>query len=49
MAGTGATGDVLRAMSVEDVPAVMAVQEPASVARLSGVFPQASRLDGVTR
>lgn len=40
MAGTGATGDVLRAMSVEDVPAVMAVQEPASVAGLSGVFPQ---------
>lgn len=31
---------VLREMRVEDVPAVMAVQEPASVAGLSGVFPQ---------
>lgn len=40
MAGTGTTGDVLREMFLEDVPAVMAVQEPASVAGLSGVFPQ---------
>ena len=31
---------VLREMRVEDVPAVMVVQEPASVAGLSGVFPQ---------
>ncbi|MCF6379783.1 GNAT family N-acetyltransferase [Nocardioides KLBMP 9356] len=33
---------VLRAMRVEDVPAVMAVQEPASIAGLSLVFPQDS-------
>lgn len=33
-------GSVLRGMRLEDVPAVMAVQEPASVAGLSGVFPQ---------
>ena len=33
-------GTVLRAMRTEDVPAVMAVQEPASVAGLSAVFPQ---------
>ena len=31
---------VLREMRVEDVDAVMAVQEPASVAGLSAVFPQ---------
>lgn len=31
---------VLREMRVADVPAVMAVQEPASIAGLSGVFPQ---------
>ncbi len=31
---------VLREMRPEDVPAVMAVQEPASIAGLSGVFPQ---------
>ena len=31
---------VLRRMLVDDVPAVMEVQEPASVAGLSGVFPQ---------
>jgi RimJ/RimL family protein N-acetyltransferase len=31
---------VLREMRVEDVPAVMAVQEPASIAGLSAVFPQ---------
>ena len=33
-------GGVLRPMRPEDVPAVMAVQEPASIAGLSGVFPQ---------
>ncbi len=32
---------VLREMTTKDVPAVMAVQEPASIAGLSGVFPQA--------
>lgn len=31
---------VLRPMRLDDVPAVMAVQEPASIAGLSGVFPQ---------
>ena len=31
---------VLREMRVEDVPAVMAVQEPSSIAGLSEVFPQ---------
>ncbi len=31
---------VLREMRSTDVPAVMAVQEPASIAGLSGVFPQ---------
>ena len=31
---------VLREMATDDVPAVMAVQEPASIAGLSGVFPQ---------
>jgi RimJ/RimL family protein N-acetyltransferase len=31
---------VLREMRVEDVPAVIAVQEPASIAGLSAVFPQ---------
>ena len=31
---------VLRPMRTDDVPAVMAVQEPASIAGLSGVFPQ---------
>ena len=31
---------VLREMRVSDVPAVMAVQEPASIAGLSAVFPQ---------
>jgi RimJ/RimL family protein N-acetyltransferase len=35
-----ATDRVLRPMRHDDVPAVMAVQEPASVAGLSGVFPQ---------
>lgn len=41
MVGPGtASEDVLREMSLDDVPAVMAVQEPASVAGLSGVFPQ---------
>lgn len=33
-------GGVLRVMQPDDVPAVMAVQEPASIAGLSGVFPQ---------
>jgi RimJ/RimL family protein N-acetyltransferase len=33
-------GTVLRRMREEDVPAVMAVQEPASIAGLSAVFPQ---------
>lgn len=33
---------VLREMRVEDIPAVMAVQEPASIAGLSAVFPQDS-------
>jgi GNAT superfamily N-acetyltransferase len=33
-------GRVLRPMQPEDVSAVMAVQEPASIAGLSGVFPQ---------
>lgn len=33
-------GPVLRPVLADDVPAVMAVQEPASVAGLSGVFPQ---------
>jgi RimJ/RimL family protein N-acetyltransferase len=33
-------GTVLREMREEDVPAVMAVQEPASIAGLSAVFPQ---------
>jgi RimJ/RimL family protein N-acetyltransferase len=37
-----ATGGVLRAMRHEDVPAVMEVQEPTSVAGLSEVFPQDS-------
>jgi RimJ/RimL family protein N-acetyltransferase len=32
--------DVLRRMRADDVPAVMEVQEPTSVAGLSGVFPQ---------
>ena len=31
---------VLREMTTDDVPAVMALQEPASIAGLSGVFPQ---------
>lgn len=31
---------VVREMRTDDVPAVMAVQEPASIAGLSGVFPQ---------
>lgn len=31
---------LLREMRPDDVPAVMAVQEPASIAGLSGVFPQ---------
>ena len=31
---------MLRQMHVDDVPAVMAVQEPASIAGLSAVFPQ---------
>lgn len=31
---------VLREMTTDDVPAVMAVQEPTSIAGLSGVFPQ---------
>ena len=35
-----ADGRVLRPMQPEDVSAVMAVQEPASIAGLSGVFPQ---------
>ena len=35
-----ATEDVLRRMRADDVPAVMEVQEPTSVAGLSGVFPQ---------
>ena len=35
-----ATEGVLRRMHRDDVPAVMEVQEPASVAGLSGVFPQ---------
>ncbi|MCK9823558.1 GNAT family N-acetyltransferase [Nocardioides cavernae] len=33
-------GSVLREMQLEDVPAVMDVQEPASIAGLSVVFPQ---------
>ncbi len=33
-------GRLLRDMRPDDVPAVMAVQEPASIAGLSGVFPQ---------
>lgn len=35
-----ATADVLRRMRADDVPAVMAVQEPTSVAGLAAVFPQ---------
>ena len=31
---------VLREMTTDDVPAVMAVQEPTSIAGLSEVFPQ---------
>ena len=36
---------VLRKMRAADVPAVMDVQEPASVAGLSGVFPQDTGAD----